>query len=180
MESNKEHLLEETLQKINELLGTNIVGTDINNIYTIGKAERPPIIIEFISYIKKRQLQSQTTKLRGTRIGISNDLCAEDRETQKKLRVYLKKAKTSGQNARIKGNQLEIDNTLYTLKQLERQEGGLSSGETNSESEDDSSSDEEKKETNTDQVEINTAPKPERKRKNKTPSPRTRNQKKKK
>ena len=49
-----EHILNNTIDKVNSLLNVNIKKTDINNIYTIGKnPQKRGILIEFISFLTK-------------------------------------------------------------------------------------------------------------------------------
>lgn len=115
-------LSNQTLLKLNSLLDLNITIRDINNIHKIGKNSTPPIVVEFVSFLQKKEIFSNTEKLRalkGTGISISNDLCEEDRRKQKILRKYLKSAKEENRQARIVGDKLEIDKELFTISDLE-------------------------------------------------------------
>lgn len=115
-------ILLQTLNKLNEVLGVNISKTDINNIYPLGKNSKPPVLLEFISYLTKQELFKDPEKLKalkGTGISISHDLCQEDRQNQKILRKHLKIARDQNKQARIKGQKIEIDNVLYSAKELE-------------------------------------------------------------
>lgn len=117
-----EILLDATLGKVNELLGTDFALKDVNNIYTIGHQEKPPVVIEFISYLKKSEIFRSPEKLRalkGTHIVITHDLCERDREEQKVLRKHHKIAKDRNQEARIRGNKLIIGQKSYTAAELE-------------------------------------------------------------
>lgn len=118
----RENLLDNTLAKVNELLGTNLVKPDINNIYTLGKKPGSPVIIEFISFLKKAEIFQNREKLRGlkgTNISIANDLCEEDRRNEKILRKHLKEAIQKNIPAKLKGYKLEIDGKLYSVSDLE-------------------------------------------------------------
>lgn len=122
---NTDNLVEYTINKLNQLFGVNILIGDINNIYKIGKKSNPPVVIQFTSFLKKAQLFKDPEKLRAlkdTNISIANDLCKQDREDLKILRKHLKAARAEGCGARIRGNRLEIDNTLYTVSDLEDSE----------------------------------------------------------
>lgn len=118
----KEHLLKETITTLNSLLNLNYSESDINNIYKIGQGSNPPIVVEFISFLRKIEVFKDLDKLKKLKeknIAISNDLCEEDRKEQKLLRKYLKEAREKQLNAKIRGNKLEINNILYTVNQLE-------------------------------------------------------------
>lgn len=114
-------LANETIAMLNNLLGLNYYAGDINNIYKIGKDSNPPIVVEFISFLRKIEIFKDAEKLKKLKeknIAISNDLCEEDRQDQKLLRRHLKDAREKKLNANIKGNKLEINKVLYTISQL--------------------------------------------------------------
>lgn len=125
-------LLQSTIQSINYLLGTNITEDHINNIYTIGKSRNPPIVLEFISFLKKITLFSNKEnfkKLKEHGISIANDLSLEDREGQQTLRRHLQIARSQNREAKILGYKLLIDNISYTpqeLKEIEESEKTIS------------------------------------------------------
>lgn len=115
-------IVEQTISKLNELFGLNVTTKDINNIYKIGKSSNPPIVVEFVSFLLKKQVFHDTDKLkalRGTNISVANDLCEEDRQEQKVLRKHLKVARSDNKQARIVGNKLEVEGRLYTAAELE-------------------------------------------------------------
>lgn len=115
-------LIEETISTLNKHLGLNITANDINNIYKIGKSKQPPIVVEFISFLKKLEIFKNPEKLKalkGTNLAISNDLCEQDRENNKILLKHLKIARSENKPARIRGSKIEISNVLYTVKELE-------------------------------------------------------------
>lgn len=175
----QENLLDNTLTKINELLGTNLVEADINNIYTLGKKPGSPVIIEFISFLKKAEIFKNREKLRdlkGTNISIANDLCEEDRRNEKILRKHLKEAIQKNIPAKLKGYKLEIDGKLYSVSDLEdaASDSHPSSDESDCESTDDDGAVEEVKSRESG-VETSTAldnKKNKEKRHTHTPSPR--------
>lgn len=114
-------LVEDTLTKINTLLGIDLVPNDINNIYKIGRSQNPPLIIEFISFLKKLTVFENIKKLQSQRvkITITNDLCDSDRERHKILVKHYKLAKQNSLPSRIRGHQLQIDNKWYKAEELE-------------------------------------------------------------
>lgn len=132
-----------TLDKINALFGLNFTTDDINNIYQIGKGKERPIIVEFVSFLKKSKIFSCPQKLnalKDTGISLANDLCPEDRQTHSELRRHLKQIRSQGHEAKIVGFKLRVGEKLYTLDEL-----NASKSDTESESGDDSESNEEGK-----------------------------------
>lgn len=109
-------LLEEVLQKLNEILGIKLVENDVNNVYRIGN--KSTIIVEFISYLRKQLVFQNIRKLKNSGVSISNDLSPEDRETSKILYKNLKVAKSRNHKAYIKNYRLYVDEKVYTAEQL--------------------------------------------------------------
>ncbi|CAG9761274.1 unnamed protein product [Ceutorhynchus assimilis] len=131
-------LLTSCVTLLNNLLGTNISEQDINNIYKIGKEENPPIVIEFISYLKKLTVyenKENLKKLKEHGITISNDLSPSEREEQKLLRKHLQIARTQNHETKILGNKLIIDNMEYTPQELKEIEANASHSESAEEEE---------------------------------------------
>ncbi|CAG9759560.1 unnamed protein product [Ceutorhynchus assimilis] len=125
LNSSKENLLDHTLNTLNKYLETNITNTDINNIYQIGKSATQPIVIQFVTFLKKQTLFQNKEKLQTLRehgLSITNDLCKEDQDELKVLRKHLKNAKAQNLEANIKGYFLFIAGERYSaedLKQIE-------------------------------------------------------------
>lgn len=118
LKPDQENFIKDIIAKINSMLEVNIVEADLNNIYSVGKSAAPPIILEFVSFLKKLQVLKEVKKLKGTGISISNDLSKEDREEQKVLSSHLKTAKEQYPNAKIRGHKLIIGENIYTAKDL--------------------------------------------------------------
>lgn len=117
LKTNQENLLRTTLSQLNRIFGTNIQEKDINNLYIIGKKDT--VIVEFISYIQKKNIFRQLFKLKGTGITISDDLRPEDRKLNKNLVKHLKEARAKNQKAYIKNFKLFVNGTPYTIEELE-------------------------------------------------------------
>nr|CAI5850422.1 unnamed protein product [Callosobruchus analis] len=118
---NKDNLLLETLDELKNLLSIG----DINNIFQVDKnTDKSPIILEFISLLKKQLVFKQVQKLKGTGVAIANDQSHEDRQLQKKLVHHVKQAKQQNLHARIRGTRLEVANRLYTIDELNSIENG--------------------------------------------------------
>lgn len=108
------------IKKLSDLLKINISECDINNAYILkSNREIPPIKIELLSYLKKKQILKNARNLKGTQIFITQDMCYEDRKEHKILKEHLKLAKSKNYHAHIKGNKLFINDEVYTVKQLQ-------------------------------------------------------------
>lgn len=126
----KNHLLEETLQALNTVLQTNFCKEDINNIFFVNKdLESSPVILEFISLLKKQTVFQNIQKLKGTGLSIANDASHSDRQKKKVLVGHLKSAREQNLTARIKGFKLEIDNQVYSVEELKALEDNVSDSE---------------------------------------------------
>lgn len=110
-------------------MSCRIRSEDINNLYRIGRSTNSPVLIEFISYLKKTFVFKNASKLKGSNISIFHYLCPEDREEHKILRIHLKIAKEKNLQAKIKGNRLEINGESYTVEKLEKEEDEETSSE---------------------------------------------------
>lgn len=127
-----------TIEQLNELFGLNLTSSDINNIYRVGKSNNPPVIVEFVSFLKKKEIFKDVTKLKSLKtrnIAVSNDLCYEDREEQKVLRRHYRLAKEKNLQTKIKGHKLEIEGKLYAAGDLEQPEYETVSSESEEEEE---------------------------------------------
>jgi len=116
-----EDWLKDTLKGLNLVLETNIHISDINNYYSVGKSQNPPIVLEFISFLKKTEIfknKDNLKKLKTKGWSVTNDLCPEDRLKQKKLREHLKIARSQNCEAKIAGYKLIINNQEYSVEDL--------------------------------------------------------------
>nr|CAH7761459.1 unnamed protein product [Callosobruchus chinensis] len=127
---NTEDSLLTVLSKLNSVLDTNIEVSDLNDFYSLGKADNSPFVLEFISNIRKRALfknPDKLKKLKGKGLAIANDLCPDDRSAQKVLLKHLKSARLQNLNASIKGFKLIINGEEYLaedLMQIEKETAG--------------------------------------------------------
>ena len=115
LESN-ESLVVNTINKLNSLLETAFTEADINNIYKIGNKDTT--IVEFLSFLKKKQVFKNIRKLKNTNIYVADGLCKEDQIERKTLNQNLREAKSKQLNAYINKNTLYVNNERYTAKQL--------------------------------------------------------------
>lgn len=123
LEVRPDKVLEDTLSVLNQKLSLKLEKGDINNIYLIGKEEnKRGVLIEFISYLNKQDIFKNVSKLKGSKISITNDLCPTDRETQKILVKHLSQAKSENKQAKIKGFHIEIEGQTFSAGDLEKEE----------------------------------------------------------
>lgn len=113
---NNECLVENAINKLNSLLETTFTEADINNIYKIGKKDT--LIVEFLSFLKKKQVFKNIKKSEGTSIYVANDLCEEDQINRKILSQNLREAKAKHLNAYIKKNTLFVNDEPFNANQL--------------------------------------------------------------
>lgn len=113
-------LTEIILEFVNGLLKVELHKIELNNLFRIGKKQQTtrPILVSFISYLKKQEILRNCKHLKGTNISISEDLIEEDRQNRKILIEYLKEAKQQKKRTTIKGNRLKIEETEYTIEDL--------------------------------------------------------------
>lgn len=110
---------ETIISNLNELLGLNLLETDLNNIYTLGKSKQSPIKLELVSYLKKLEILRRCPKLKGTNISIVHDLTYQQRQDNKTLRKHLALAKQEKENkCFIKYNKLHLNGEVFTVEQL--------------------------------------------------------------
>lgn len=110
-------------EKLKEFLHIQIGISDINNVYLIGKNQtKRPVIIEFISRIKKYEVLQARINLKGSRIYINNDLTTDEIKEYKILRTHLSLAKQKKLKAYIKGNKLYVNDDIYTANDLKETE----------------------------------------------------------
>lgn len=176
----KENIVAGTIEQLNNLFELNITVADINNIYKIGGSEKPPVVVEFISFLKKQEIFKNPEKLKSLRsknVSVSNDLCYEDRLEQETLRRHCKLAREKELQAKIRGHRLEIEGKFYTASELEQLDYETVSSESEEEQDDE---EEEQAATQPDTVTDNKQrgavkfhPKDKKKRKVQTPSPLT-------
>lgn len=108
-------------KELNRLLGVQLKEADIANVLPLGKREKCPLRIKLVNYQKKNIIFKNCSKLKGTKLSISNDLTIEQQKEHKILRKHLVLAKLDGhENAKIKGNNLIVDETSYSIEDLKK------------------------------------------------------------
>ncbi|XP_044764476.1 uncharacterized protein LOC123321037 [Coccinella septempunctata] len=120
------------IERLNGLLDTNIRKSHLNNILCLGRSKNCPVKVEFVSYLKKREIFRNVKNLRGTGIYIENDLTEAQREEQKILRRYLRLWRGEGKGCFIRGNRLVVDGTYFSVTQLLQLEKGQTCRKSNS------------------------------------------------
>lgn len=116
-------LVNNTLNTLKDLLAVDICKNDIDDIYAIGRVNiRRPIIVRFISHLKKKEILNNCRRLKGTGVAIAEDLTYEERAKNKILRKHLLQARASNLNAYIKGDKLFVNGEPFTAEELDRGE----------------------------------------------------------
>ncbi|XP_044766546.1 uncharacterized protein LOC123322646 [Coccinella septempunctata] len=120
LEANCSSLVNYVISKLNALLSINLLETEVNNIYRLGKT-KPVIKIEFVSFLAKSKVIENRHKLKGSRVYINEDLCEEDRNDLKILRQQMNVARANGQRAYIWRRFLIVDGEKFSVEQLKDQ-----------------------------------------------------------
>lgn len=125
LQLNKNNLVNHVITEVNRIFSTSITAEDINNVYAVNKRDNSPVVIEFLSFLKKLELFRDKQKLKalkGTGIAITNDLCKQDRMENKILRKHFIAAKEEGKQATIGRGKIQIEGVWYTAEDLEQEE----------------------------------------------------------
>lgn len=111
--------LEFLCNTIQKLINVNIIESDINNYYGLGRTSKSPLKVELVSQLKKQVILRNCNKLKGTKIFIVNDLTEKQREEFKALNTYKSIYKETTDKCFIKRNKLYIGNIGYTIEDLD-------------------------------------------------------------
>lgn len=95
-------------------LKISIEAQDICNVYRIGKNTKPgisarPVLLKLGSYLKKKDILSNVKSLKGTGIGISEDLTEDERSKRKLIFDHYKAAKLKSYSAKLYNNRVVIN-----------------------------------------------------------------------
>lgn len=119
-----EDLPENLEEKIRELvvnkLKVSLEKTEINNIFRLGKRSNHtrPILLSLTTYLKKREILKNCSKLKGSKIFVSEELLKEELKERKILLEGLKEARNNSQKANIKGNKLIVEDKIYSVAEV--------------------------------------------------------------
>lgn len=119
----RNNLLDSVLTELNRLLKTEIRKSDVSNIYHPQNNPRAPVIVEFLSNLKKAEvlggIKPNIEDLKKAKVIVTNDLSKSEREIVKFLRIKRDEAKARNQVAKIVGRNLIIDGQKFYYKSLE-------------------------------------------------------------
>ncbi|CAH1163426.1 unnamed protein product [Phaedon cochleariae] len=90
--------------------------------YLKKRGKNTPILIEFVTYLKKKSLYGNLERLKDLNkkgYPISNDLTKEEKEALKTLKDHQKQAREQNLDAKIKGQKLLINGKPYSVEELE-------------------------------------------------------------
>lgn len=108
---------------LNRTVNVKLDSRDVVNIYRLGKGREDsdrirPIILKLSNNFKKREILSNVKRLKGTGVGVSEDLPEEEREGRKLVYENYRSAKQRGYSAKLIGNKVVINGQIYTSSQL--------------------------------------------------------------
>lgn len=114
-----DNVVNDTLSELKRLIDVDIDRSDVNNLYILNKSEKKPIIVEFVSFLKKLEVLGNCKKLRGSKVYISHDMTYRQREENKVLRKHLKLARIHKENkCYIRGPRLFVNGIAYSADEL--------------------------------------------------------------
>lgn len=125
-----ENLVQIVLAFFETKLNILVAPHEINNIYSVGRTHKKPIVVEFISYLRKIDILKSAHKLKGTNIFINHDLTKTEQKENTILRKQLKLARTEDTKAYIKKNKLYYQGEVYTAKDFPEDSSEIITNET--------------------------------------------------
>ncbi|CAH0393290.1 unnamed protein product [Bemisia tabaci] len=112
------HLLQKVLNICCAVLQIYITRNDVSYIRRIGKGGSRPILVSFVSNLKKCEVLDQAYKFKGTKIWVSEDLDLNFREQRRFLERVLRRVRKTGKPCWRRGRCLEIDGRRVTYTEL--------------------------------------------------------------
>lgn len=97
---------------------------EIANIHRLGKKvqdqnKNPPILVSLTSNLRKREILANVGKLKGSGIGVSEDLNEEERLKKKVIYNHYKTAKINNCPAKLYKNSVVINGVSYTYEDIQ-------------------------------------------------------------
>lgn len=114
--------VEDICTKLNTLLGTSIVGEQIEDVYPLGRADDSPLKVEFLHHSTKTKVLKNCGRLKGTRVIVAHDLTRNQRENIRILRGHLHREKSAGKRCYIKGEKLVVNGKSLSVNDVLRLE----------------------------------------------------------
>lgn len=105
-------------KELKSLIGIELKESQLNDTYPLGTSNNRPVKIEFTSYLTKKTVLKNCSKLKGTSISIVNDLTPQQRHERKILRKHMTLAKQDNKTCYIKNNKLYVEEIVYTVEDL--------------------------------------------------------------
>ncbi|KAK9503475.1 hypothetical protein O3M35_010021 [Rhynocoris fuscipes] len=111
---------------ISDKLNVELLPIEISSIRRLGKphAQPRPVCLEVISEKKKYEILSNSSKLKGTKIGVSMDFHQDIVNERKKLRPFFIEAKKQGQQVKMVGDKLWLNGKTLSLQDLKKFKSG--------------------------------------------------------
>lgn len=119
LECANKDLLQLVLNVFETRLKVGVTVSDLDDVCTIGKGKlNRPIIVRFVSHLKKREVLANVKLLKGTKLFLAEDLTWEERQRNKILTKHLREVRDKDLNAFLKGNRLFVNGEIYTAEDL--------------------------------------------------------------
>lgn len=116
-----DNLLQVVLEIIRNKLNIQASTEQIRDAFRLGKKnnkQQRPILVELQSYFLKNEILKNCSKLKGSKIYISQDFTPYDLKVNKVLRDHMLLARNQKYAAKIKNNILIVNGDTYTYEQL--------------------------------------------------------------
>lgn len=109
---------------VNDKLNVSLELHEIATIYRLGKKiqgqnKNHPILLSLTSNLKKKEILANVGKLKGTGIGVSEDLSEDERLKKKVIYNHYKTAKINNCPAKLYKNSVLINGVSYKFEDLE-------------------------------------------------------------
>lgn len=118
-EQSQGELLEAIVKLLNESVEEGVQTNDIDQIYRVGKKKndgtRRPVLVKFISLIKKESIMRKWKFFNAKNIQIFNDFPAEIRERRKEILPLAKLLKSKGMKTSVKNDKLIVNGEHWSV-----------------------------------------------------------------
>lgn len=115
---NKHLLLDSILNKINTVSDANFTINDIIDLYRVGKTDKHPIIVKFVSVFARDNVLKLSGALKKSGIIIKKDLSLEERQGYAILRQNYNIAKGCNLDPKISGSNLVVKDQNFSIEAL--------------------------------------------------------------
>lgn len=120
-EDSQEALHESMIKMLSEVIGNRFELRDINAMYRLGKKQEHvrPVIVKFVSLIKKEQVMRNRKKLLEKNVEIAEDFPIEIRLRRKNAAPIVKALKEKGFQASLKVDKIRVKGEIWSLEKAQ-------------------------------------------------------------